>query len=287
MARLKRWQLIESAYRKVRMLKPGRQLNSEQIEFGTRDLNLLLQQESQTEAKRKHLYALETWCLVLVADQHIYTPKKDDFLPDNIEHLEGAFYRGADGTDDQIKIYTPDQYQNSVTNKDEKGDPTSVFLERHTDTAKQKLFIHPALDTITAASVVRATDGKSYICIMKHTSAVVDEPTVGPNWEMFWKEGGHGTTAWVTATAYVGGEVIGLTFRRPLWEFTNPNSNPDFPIGWDLYLIYKLAVHMGIDSGLSAPDLQSLKLMHVEASLDLFPSTRSESDEVHNKSVYF
>jgi len=287
MARLKRWQLIESAYRKVRMLKPGRQLNDEQITFGTRDLNLLLQQESQTEAKRKHLYALDTQCLVMIADQHIYTPEKDDFLPNNIERLEEAFYRGTDGEDATLKIFNAGQY-NAVSDKNEKGVPVSIFLERHTDTAKQKLFIHPALDTITTASVVRAaSNGKSYICIMGHTSAAVDEPTVGGNWEMFWKEGGHGTTAWVTATAYTGGEVIGLTFRRPLWEFTNPNSNPDFPIGWDLYLIYKLAVHMGIDSGLSATDLQSLKLMYTEASLDLFPSTRSESDQFHDKSVYF
>ena len=283
MARLKRWQLIESAYRKVRMLKPGRQLNSEQIEFATRDLNLLLQQESQTESKRKHLYALDTQCVFMVADQHIYA---SDLLPENIERLETAFYRDADGSDAQLKVFNIDHY-NSLENKDEKGDPTSIFLERHTDPAKQKLFIHPALDSITAASVVLGTNGKSYICSMKHTSAIVDEPIVGGNWEMFWKEGGHGTTAWVTATAYTGGEVIGLTYRRPLWEFTNPNSNPDIPIGWDLYLIYKLAVHMGIDSGLSNADLQALKLMHTEASIDLFPSSRSESDQVHNKSVYF
>ena len=57
-----------------------------------------------------------------------------------------------------------------------------------------------------AASTELTHNAVDYICVRSHTSSAAgatgDEPGVGDDWETFWKLGGSGGAAWVTATAY-------------------------------------------------------------------------------------
>lgn len=280
---LKRWEIIESAYRKCRALKPGRQLSHEQLVFGTRDLNLIIRQESHIEQRRKHLYALSTDYIIMIADQHIYD---NTDIPSDIERIEHAWYRTNGGDDTPIKILDKKTYD-AIPNKDERGEPTAIYFERDITLANRKIRIYPALDSITTASEVAGSASGSYVCVMKHTSATLNRPTSGDGWELYWKSFGTSVTAWAAATAYVQTEVIGFTYRRPLADFDLPTDNPDMPLGWDLYLIYKLASHLAIDVGLSSREIDDLKSFAHEAETELFPSTGSATEEVHNKGTYF
>ena len=277
--------IIAAALRKVKSWPEDNNPPIEKIKSTIKALNRILRQEDLKGVQQnKHLWALSHSAVFLAVGGYVYG--EDDGLPTSILDLHEASFRNTDGDDTELDIITPEGYAR-LSSKDETGDPTSIFLKRDRLLADNLLYIHPAPTSIGDTSEVVGTDTLNYKCILGHTSAAINRPITGASYPLYWKQEGSAGAAWVTATDYTNGELIWLSFKRPLFDFDSPYDNPDFPSGWDNYLINKLAVDLAAESTLNTEERGWLRLQLKEAESELFPSSRANANTYHNKTKFF
>ena len=286
---LTRNEIIDLAYAKIGKLPPGASLNEDQLDRGIKALNLIIKREDNIMIeKNKALWALDTDHLILQARKFIYGIQ--DGLNASILRLHGAMFRGVDGDDLDIDIFTREQYEAKI-NKNTTGDTSGIYFVQGVRPKENKVWVYPAPDTIGTTSAIVGNDSKLYQCTQSHTSAPQNQPSNSEDWPMFWRLGGTGTTAWADATAYTNGELVRYTFRKPLFEFNKHDDNPDMPLGWDNFLIYTLAFELAPEppNPLSLDDRRWLGSRARSERVDLFPISRqTTTQDAHiNKTEFF
>lgn len=280
-------EVIEQACRKIHILRPGGSLSIDQIEQAVTSLNLIIREEDlHGTDQQKNLWALQEAHLILAANQIAYNAGVTYGFAKDVLDLVQVFYRDSSGDESEIKIIAVEQYE-AVTNKNDTGDLEKVYLKRHSDLSKQILFVWPALNSAATTSEVLGTDGLNYKCIQKHTSATLNQPVTGVDWEFYWQRGGSSGSAWATATDYTNGQLLRYVYKRPLYEFTAPTDNPDMPPGWGRYLVFRLAADLAPEYGIQLDERGWLRQSWLEARAEIFPSTRSGSTDIYNKGLYY
>src|SRR3990167_351027 len=214
---LKRNEILDRAYKRVGILRPGTQrMSYPQLEDGIKILNLILREvDAKGTKESRHLWALSERHVMLKADGIIYG--EDDGLATNILDLQTIFYRDTSGDETPVELVTSNGYE-SIADKDETGTPEKAYLKMDKDLNCQLLYIWPHLTSVTTASEVVGSDGENYKCVTGHTSALENKPTSGQSWRIFWEQVGTGGTTWVTDTAYDAGECLRYMFKRPLYD---------------------------------------------------------------------
>lgn len=284
---LTRNQIIAHALRKCRGWPEDGNPPVHKLREAIQALNNLVRTEDlkQTDLS-KSLWALAVVYLPLVAGRYIFSENED--LP-LIRELVTVLVRGTDGDDSApLRIVTPEEY-NQLNTKNETGDPERVYLKRTRLLEDQQLILWPAPSSVTAGDTVWQ-GGTEYTCVLGHTSASENKPGSGASWQLFWQAGDvDGTQAdtWVTATAYDNGDLLVVNYKRPLYDFDSPYDNPDFPLGWEDYFIYKLAIRLAPEYDLGMDRRQELKNDLAQIMADIFPSTRPNTNTYHNKGSFF
>ncbi len=287
---MNRNQLIAAAFRKVVGATP---VTPEQQLQGVDALNLIIQEEDARGASRQHrqLWATQTDILPLKSARQIYTTATVNSaygIAPAIHELEMVLYRDALGEDVEIDILNVHQWQ-QIADKDESGDPACVWLEENKDLAQQRLWVHPVPASVTDGNEVVGTDGLTYVCIQGHSASTPKRPTTGAQWPAYWvQKTAIGTPAtWSGSATYVNAPCLLLNYKRPLATFTAATDNPDMPVAWERFLIYRLAHELSSDFGLSMEERQALKDEFEEAREVLFPGTRPVTTAYHNKGRFF
>jgi len=286
---LTRNEIIDLAYAKIGKLAPGASLNEDQLGRGIKALNLIIKREdNKMIEKNKALWANQTDHLILIDDKIIYGVQEG--LSPSILRLHGALFRGVDGDDKVIDILTRELYEAKI-DKNTIGDPSAILFVQGVRPKDNEIWVYPHPDSIGTTSAIVGSDSKLYQCIQTHTSDPKNKPINGTDWPLFWRLGGTGTTAWVTATDYTNGELIRYTFRQPLFEFNKHDDNPDMPLGWDNFLIYTLAFELAPEppNPLPLDDRRWLGSRARSERADLFPIARQPADQTahYNKVEYF
>lgn len=283
---LTRNEIIASALRKVKGWPEDGNPPVHKLREAIRALcNILRTEDLKQTGIARSLWAQDTVALPLVAGRYIFS--EDEDLP-AIRELLSATVRGTDGDDSALlEIISANEYS-SLSPKNETGDPTKLYLKPARLADDQKLYLWPAPSSVTAGDEV-VQDGYEYLCILKHTSASENKPGNGASWRLYWKQGDTTTSAndWVTATAYDNGDLLVLNYKRPLYDFDGPFDNPDFPLGWEDYLIYKLAVRLAPEYDLGMEQRQQLKQDLAQIEQEVFPSAREKTNTLHNKARYY
>lgn len=287
---LTRNEIIASALRKIKGWPEDGNPPVHKLREAVRALNVLLRAEDLKETGlAKSAWALTSIALPLVAGRYIYS--EDEGLPE-IREIITATVRGTDGGDSSpLELVTAEQFS-LLRAKTDHGDPLKLYLRRARLLSDQKLYLWPARasdDTnITAGDTVVQGD-YTYTCIMKHTSSTESKPGSGSSWELYWKLGAQTLTAntWVTSTAYANGDLLILNYKRPLYDFVGPFDNPDFPLGWEDYIIYKLAIRLAPEYDLGSEQRQQLKQDMGAIEAELVPAAREKTNNLHDKACYF
>lgn len=283
---LTRNDIIASALRKLKGWPEDGNPPIHKIREAIRALNLIVRAEDlkQTELS-KSLWALTTSVLDLVAGR--YRISSSESLPSMLE-LESVFVRGTDGDDSEpLKILNSDAY-NSLVTKGEVGSPERVYLQKARLLSSNVLFLWPAPSSVTAGDTVIQSLG-NYTCILKHTSSSENKPGSGASWQHFWRfdSVSASSNTWATSTEYSNGDLLILNYKRPLYDFDLQYDNPDFPLGWEDYFIYKLAIRLAPEYDVAIDLRQELKTDLATISAELFPSTREQTNTLHNKVSFF
>ena len=295
----KRNQIVEAALRRVGAIKPGEVPSQNLMRDAVRDLNDILREEDQDlSGEKAALWAMSSRHLFIEQGHRIYTPDDEapDGIPENMMELLNVFWRDTRGTDTPIRILSPRDWQ-LTTPKDETGDPQAVFVDRTLELADQKLFVWPvpsdsdntAGDNFGTLSTVIGTDGEYYDCILGHTASAENRPITGADWPLFWQLTTTVGAVWATSTAYTTAQSLLLHFKRPLYDFDGPESDPDMPAGWSSYLLWRLCVSLASGEQFKVQDAtysRFLKQLDIAAN-KLFPSKRVQSTDYHNKARYF
>lgn len=287
---MNRNQLIAAAFRKVVGATPT---TPEQLLQGVEQLNLIIQEEDARGASQQNrqLWAIARDTLPLKSARQIYTTQTVNNaygIPAAMVELEHVMLRDADGNDVELDILTVRQWQ-QIPDKAVTGDPTCVWLEENKDLSQQRLWVYPTPASITDGSEITGTDGLAYACIQGHAASSPKRPTTGAQWPAFWvQKSAIGTPAtWSASATYTNAPALLLTYKRPLATFVNATDNPDMPVAWERFLIYRLAHELSSDFGLSMEERQALKDEFEEARDVLFPSTRPTTTAYHNKGSFF
>lgn len=274
--------LIEMAHEVIGVLEPGQALDAEQLQDGIDFLGMLVR---ETDSSGKWLWTVgEAAHLTLAAG--VFRYDGNNGLPTNISELVTLNYRDASGVDQPVDIIQANQYE-VIANKLEPGIPLVAYLTENRDLTQRALLLCPMVDAVATGSEVLGNDGNSYKCLVPHTASALDHPNLGANWPMVWALGGTSTTAWVSGTSYVNGEQLRMTYRRPLFDFTNADDVPDFPLAWPRVLLYKLAFDLGDIYSIPLDERNQMVSKAKGAFDDVFSSTKSKSKMIHNKVSYF
>jgi hypothetical protein len=284
---LTRNEIIEEGFAKLGKLPIGASLNVDQLARGIRLLNLIIKKESATNIeKKRYLWAMDTDHLVLVPERYQYEVQHG--LAANIQRLETALYRDSSGDDTNIDVASLDQYE-GIANKNDTGAPTKIRFLRGRVSAEHKVLVNPVPSTVTSGSEV-LVNGISYVCIQKHTSDPKNQPSVGTDAHLFWKQAGNADTAWADDTDYENGELIRYAYQKPLFLFDKHSDNPDMPQGWDNFLIYTLALELAPE--VDGVDLDTRRWVAARAKQerqDLFPAQREDTqqEQYTNRTEFF
>jgi len=284
---LTRNEIIASALRKCRAWPEDGNPPIHRLRDAIRALNNIVRTEDlkQTDLA-KSLWALDVVYLPLVAKRYIFGESQN--LP-AIRELVTVVVRNLNGDDsDPLRIIKSEEY-NQLVIKADTGSPERVYLKRSRLLSDQTLYIWPAPASVTSGSTVYQ-GGVLYTCVLKHTSSSENKPGSGASWKIFWRAGTSApeqADTWVTATAYTNGDLLVVHFRRPLYDFDSQYDNPDFPLGWEDYFIYKLAIRLAPEYDLGMDRRQELKNDLATITADIFPSTRPNTNTFHNKGKFF
>lgn len=283
---LTRNEVIASALRKVKGWPEDGNPPVHKLREAVRALNLVIRSEDLKQTGlAKSAWALDTAYIPLTAGRYIIG--SDEGLP-TIQELISVMLRGVDGGDEgPLDIVSFEDYT-SFSAKNETGDPQRVYLKRARIYTDQKLYLWPAHTSVTAGDSVVQSD-YTYTCILGHTSSSENKPGSGASWQLYWKLGAQTLSAdtWVTATAYDNGETLVLNFKRPLYDFDGPYDNPDVPLGWEDYLIYKLAIRLAPEYGLAPDERAMLKQDLAQIEQELVPAAREKTNTTHNKACFY
>lgn len=277
---LDRNSLITLAYRKI-----GITANSTLITNGIDVLNSILREEDlKGTGPAKNLWAVTESTLKLSADGFVYSTTEG--LESAILDLVTVFYRNTSGDDTQVEIIDSQQYA-GIADKDSKGDVQKVFLKPNLTLSSQLLYVWPAPDSVGTTSEVTGTDALNYSCIMGHTGATTNRPITGADWRLYWRQTGSSGSAWAADSSYTNGELLRYVYKRPLYDFDTSTDNPDMPSGWIRYLTLRLAHDFCPEFDVDMDSRVWLKREYLEARADLFNSTRPQSTDFHNKTVFY
>lgn len=283
---MKRNALVLSAYKKIGAAR-GAILPAAQLFEGIEALNLIMQEETARGSDQaRHLWAIERRVLNLVTGQSIYGPA--DGLATNLVEFVAAVYRGAGEDDIPLKLITGEQYT-ALPEKFETGTPAAIYIVTGKESSP-RIYVVPPPDQGETPDVVIGTNGQNYICTRAHTSSSVNRPTTGSDWHNYWDLYTGTTaaiTAWTTPFAMVTGTLIAYEYKRPLALFTSPSDDPDMPVTWNRYLLYRLAYDLAPNYSITLEEQQYLKRRVDEAAADLFPSARAQANDYHDKATYF
>lgn len=256
----------------------------ERVAQAVEKLNSIFAEESQWGVNQNvHLWAMSTKALFLAADKFVFDTTGD--LPSDVISLEAATFRDVEGAEIPLSLIAHNAYA-GLSPKNETGDPKYLYWKEGADPANHKFYIWPAPSSVTAPDEVTVSS-VNYKCILEHTSASVNQPGVGSDWTLFWQVGGSSGSAWVTATDYTSGELLAITYKRPLFLFASPYENPDMPLGWDNYLEYRLALALSPHYKLELDERQWLERESGKARHVLFPNSRKKEDNFHNKTLFY
>lgn len=270
--------LIELAHKVIGVLEPGQVLSGEQLEEGVDFLTMIVQ---ETDRSGKWLWTFEDAAHIPIVSANCYMYSLDNGLPTSIAELISASFRTSDGRDTPLKILRPEDYE-KIENKILAGEPKAVYLTESLDLSLRNLHVWPSPNSVTSQSEV-----VDYRCILSHTSNALSEPGVGPNWKMFWTQGGSSSTNWALNTSYTAPASLRLLYRRPIADFVSSNSNPDFPRQWPRILLFKLAFDLGDIYGIPL-DERNLMIQKAKGAFnDIFVSTKTKTNNIHNKAKYF
>jgi len=284
---LTRDDIIEEGFAKLGKLAIGASLTVDQLARGIRLLNLIIKKESAKNIeKKKYLWALDSDHLILASERYEYAVNHG--LATNIQRIESALYRTTGGDDTELAIISLGQYE-SIANKNDTGDPTTLRFLRGRLTSENKVLIHPVPLSVTAGSLVLEA-GQSYTCIQTHVAHPNNKPSVGADWRLFWKAIGVATTAWADDSEYSNGELVRYTYQKPLFLFDKHSDNPDMPLGWDNFLIYNLALELAPE--VDGVDLDTRRWVGARARQErqeLFPAQREDTQQGQhiNKTEFF
>lgn len=284
---LTRNEIVATAMRKLKAWPEDGNPPVHKLRDAVRALNNIVRTEDlkQTELA-KSLWALDTVALPLVAGRYVFSADED--LP-AIREIESVYVRGTDGDDSiPLSLISTDAYS-ALTPKNETGTPSKVFLKRSRLLEDQKLYIWPAPSSVTAGDSVIQGE-VTYTCILKHESASENKPGSGASWQLFWSAGDSAVGSadtWATATDYENGDLLIVNYKRPLYDFDGQYDNPDFPLGWEDYFIYKLAIRLAPEYDIALESRQMLKQELASIELEIFPSTRQKTNTLQNKTRFF
>lgn len=148
------------------------------------------------------IYAYLKTCTTLTAliggaDPRIYCPR----LPEKAVLPAVSFFsRGGLSTPYIPGIVTP-SIQFDCWAKDIVGGLTGSKAARQVYRALYDNL--QGIQNVYVRSIVVGTDGKTYRCILAHTSAAADKPITGANYATYWTvAGGVAGSAWAAGTAY-------------------------------------------------------------------------------------
>jgi hypothetical protein len=287
---LTRNELIEVAFAKIGVIQFGRILTANQLAEGIQALNLIIREEDlKGTGMSKNLWALDERTIPLAAGSYVYGT--DNQLRPDILDIFNVYYRNTSGDDYPVDIVSAGHYD-AIGNKNETGDVQEVYLKVHKTLASQLLYVWPVPASVSTTSEVTGTDGENYRCIMGHTSAAINRPITGNSWRLYWdigldaSAGGAGST-WVTATAYTNGELLRYGFKRPLADFDNASDTADLPQGWDRYLMWRLAHDLAPSYHVPLDERLWIKSEYLQAREEIFPSTKSQGQDFHNKGLFY
>lgn len=305
---MKRSRLIAQAYNKIGALHGGADGGIPTVQQSTdavETLNLILQEEDLAARDRvqRQLWARMERVVFLTAGVHRYTPLKATSsgtqtgdatnrpaLADNIVQLDDVRYRNTSGEDTVLTLITPEDYA-AIQDKVEAGTPSCALLFTKSRLVEQELFVYPVPASTGTISEVYGTDGDEYACIMPHTASSANKPITGADWRSYWTpltpSFSANTGAWAADTEYTMGAALLYAYKRPLNEFTSASSDPDFPVGYTRYLIYRLALDLSPAFSVSLEERGWLQQQVVTAREFLFPSSRATTTSYHDHSMFY
>lgn len=284
---LTRNEIIASALRKCRAWPEDGNPPVHRLREAIRALaNIVRTEDLKQTDMSKSLWAMDVVYLPLVAGRYIFGENED--LP-LIRELITVVVRNTNGDDGKPLDILPLEPYSSLASKADTGTPERVYLKRARALEDQTLYLHPAPTSVTAGDTVYQ-DGVQYTCISSHTSSSENKPNSGASWKIFWQAGDADPSqanTWATATSYENGDLLVVQYKRPLYDFDTQYDNPDFPLGWEDYFIYKLAVRLAPEYDLGLDRRQELKNDLAIITAEIFPSTRPSTNTFHNKGKFF
>lgn len=285
---LTRNDIIAAALRKCKAWPEDGNVATHKIREAVPALNLLLREEDKRQTGlSRSLWALDRVAVLLAAGRYIYG--EDEGLSASIQQIETVILRDTSGGDVPIDFITADSYS-ALSPKNQTGDPQFVYLQKARLLEDQTLYIWPAPSSLADESDEVIQSEVTYQCILKHTAATENKPGSGASWRLFWKvkEVSIGSAdTWAAATEYANGPLLYITFKRPLFDFDSPYDNPDMPLGWENYLIYRLAIRLAPDYDLALDKRNDLRGELEQIKMDLFPSERPHTSKMHNFARFF
>jgi len=283
---IKRNELILDALWHVRALPPDGRVSLDLLRRTIRLLNNLIRQEDlKLTGDNRALWALDYAGLFLVGDSHLYGVAQG--LRPDAQDVVRVQLRTTAGADSDVTLISQHTYD-GLDNKNETGDVTKVLIQVGRTPQENLWYVWPVKSSPASPSLVLGNDQKSYECIQGHTSDDDTLPPGGQSARLYWQLSRKDTdTAWASAKAYVNGDMLYYSFKRPLFDFSSPFDNPDMPVGWENYLTLKLALLLAPGRNVDAIHIAVMKDLMKQAERDIFPSRQSQSTDFHNKGIYF
>jgi hypothetical protein len=275
--------LIEMAYQNIGVLPEGQPMSAEQLQAGIDRLGLIIREVDESGKWRWTVPA--AFHLSLAANVGVYDATAG--LKTNVSDLISVVYRAANGRDsDPLEILSAEAYE-CLPNKLETGVPRAVYLTDSITLPQKSLFVWPMLSSVAVQSAVDGTDGQIYKCIYPHMSSATTMPTTGANWRMVWELSSGASTTWASGVTYTMTEALRIVARRPIADFDSASDTPDIPPQMLRTLLYRLCDDLADAYPSPQDDQERFANKYRGAFRDIFPSTRQQSTNIHNKVKYF
>ncbi|MFQ5640834.1 MAG: hypothetical protein ACE5IR_22880 [bacterium] len=282
---LNRDDIISAAFRKLRVIGYGVGLSGNQVAQGSQALNLIIREEDLAgTGTSRDVWAESTGTIILKSGGYIYSTS--DGLKSDITEITRAVFRNTSGGDTPIDVISGEQYE-EIEDKNETGDVCKIYLKRESLPANQTLYVWPVPTALGTTSEVIGSDSLNYSAIMGHTAASINQPITGGSYKLYWEQQGSSGGAWASGTSYTSGASIHYTYKRLLLDFDLNTDKPDMRQGMNRYLILRLAYDLSPEYGMSMDERLWLKSEYTDIKRKLFSSTQSNSQDFHNKGVFF
>jgi hypothetical protein len=95
----------------------------------------------------------------------------------------------------------------------------------------------------------------------------------------------------VSGTAYTAPDQLRITYRRPIYDFTQSSDTPDFPMQWPRLILFRLADDLGDLYGIPMEERNRMIQKAKASFTDIFAGggagAKVKSGKPHNKVRYF